>query len=79
MPRPQKKPAAWRLIEYVRSRHRSGGAGGCGSSDGDSRSSDGEKEGDEGGVEEGKKEEKNKKRSSWLPDRERRWPVQGFY
>jgi hypothetical protein len=79
MPRPQKKPAAWRLIEYVRSRNKSGVPGGCGSSDGDSRSSDGEKEGEEGGGEEGKKEEKSKKRSSWLPDRERRWPVQGFY
>jgi len=69
MPRAQqKKPAAWRLIEYVRSRNRPSGC----SSDGDSRSSDGEKEGDD--VEKSKKQ-----RSSWLPDRERRWPVQGFY
>lgn len=81
LPRPQKKPAAWRLIEYVRSRHKAGVPGACGSSDdGESKSSDGEREGDDGGSEDGKsKEEKSKKRSSWLPDRERRWPVQGFY
>lgn len=77
------KPAAWRLIKYVRSRHKSGGAaGGCGSSDGDSKSSDGEKEGEvdfgKEGSKEGKKDNK-KKRSSWLPDPDRRWPVQGFY
>ncbi|CAL4927054.1 unnamed protein product [Urochloa decumbens] len=77
----QQKPAAWRLIEYVRSRHKSGAggaAGGCGagSSDGDSKSSE---DGDDGG-EEGKKDKaKKKKRSSWLPDPDRRWPVQGFY
>ncbi|KAF8675358.1 hypothetical protein HU200_047722 [Digitaria exilis] len=78
----QQKPAAWRLIEYVRSRHKAGGAGaagagcGAGSSDGDSKSSE---DGDDG-SEEGKKDKaKKKKRSSWLPDPERRWPVQGFY
>ncbi|XP_062212251.1 uncharacterized protein LOC133913195 [Phragmites australis] len=82
-PTQQQKPAAWRLIEYVRSRHRSAGAGaaaGCGAgSDGDSKSSDGEKEGSEDGGEEGKDKKKKKKRSSWLPDPDRRWPVQGFY
>ncbi|XP_062214746.1 uncharacterized protein LOC133915554 [Phragmites australis] len=74
-PTQQQKPAAWRLIEYVRSRHRSGGAG----SEGDSKGSDGEKEGSEDGGNEGKKGKNNKKRSSWLPDPDRRWPVQGFY
>ncbi|RLN40382.1 oleosin-B6-like [Panicum miliaceum] len=76
----QQKPAAWRLIEYVRSRHKSGAAGaasGCGAaSDGDSKSSE---DGDDG-SEDGKKDKaKKKKRSSWLPDPDRRWPVQGFY
>ncbi|KAG8097994.1 hypothetical protein GUJ93_ZPchr0013g35908 [Zizania palustris] len=81
----QQKPAAWRLIEYVRSRNKPGGpAAGCGSSDGDSKSSDGEKEAEKGGggeEEEGSKDKKDKKkkRSSWLPDPDRRWPVQGFY
>uniref|UniRef100_A0A1D1YMS8 50S ribosomal protein L2P n=1 Tax=Anthurium amnicola TaxID=1678845 RepID=A0A1D1YMS8_9ARAE len=28
---------------------------------------------------EGKKTKKNKKRSSWLPDPEKRWPIQGFH
>ena len=79
-PTTQQKPAAWRLIEYVRSRHKSGGAGaasGCGAaSDGDSKSSE---DGDDG-SEDGKKDKaKKKKRSSWLPDPDRRWPVQGFY
>ncbi|BAS86146.1 Os03g0723700 [Oryza sativa Japonica Group] len=85
----QPKPAAWRLIEYVRSRNKSGGGGGgggvaagCSSSDGDSKSSDGEKEaevdGEDGGGSKDKKDKK-KKRSSWLPDPDRRWPVQGFY
>lgn len=76
----QQKPAAWRLIEYVRSRHKSGAAGaasGCGAaSDGDSKSSE---DGDDG-SEDGKRDKaKKKKRSSWLPDPDRRWPVQGFY
>ncbi|KAF0910359.1 hypothetical protein E2562_001537 [Oryza meyeriana var. granulata] len=73
------------LPEYERlSQNKSGGGGvpGCGSSDGDSKSSDGEKEPEDGGAggEEGSKEKKGKKkRSSWLPDPDRRWPVQGFY
>lgn len=88
-PRQQQKPAAWRLLQYVRSMHRSSAgavvAGGyCGgSSDGDSKSSDGDKEGVDGdGDEEGRKDKQHqqkKKRSSWLPDPDRRWPVQGFY
>jgi hypothetical protein len=80
-PMQQQKPAAWRLLEYVRSRHRAGSSGaadGCGvGSDGDTKSSDGEREAEDG-SEEGKKGKK-KKRSSWLPDPDRRWPVQGFY
>jgi hypothetical protein len=79
-PTQQQKPAAWRLLEYVRNRHKAGGGGatsGCGvGSDGDSKSSDGERESEDGGKE-GK--DKKKKRSSWLPDPDRRWPVQGFY
>ncbi|KAM3310895.1 hypothetical protein ACQJBY_031523 [Aegilops geniculata] len=91
----QQKPAAWRLLQYVRSMHRSSAgavvAGGyCGgSSDGDSKSSDGDKEGVDGdkeggdgdGDDEGRKDkqQRKKKRSSWLPDPDRRWPVQGFY
>lgn len=63
----------------MRSMHRSSAGGVAagaycgGSSDGDStKSSDGD--GDEEGV-----KDKKKKRSSWLPDPDRRWPVQGFY
>ncbi|KAL6637007.1 hypothetical protein ACP70R_024579 [Stipagrostis hirtigluma subsp. patula] len=74
-PQQQQKPAAWRLIEYVWSRHRSWGGG---VSDGDSKSSDGEKEGEDGAEESNKDKKKKKKRSSWLPDPDRRWPVQGF-
>ncbi|KAJ1293833.1 hypothetical protein BS78_01G099200 [Paspalum vaginatum] len=75
----QQKPAAWRLIEYVRSRNKSGGppTGGCGAgSDGDSKSSE---DGEDGGEDGKKGKSKKKKRSSWLPDPNRRWPVQGFY
>ncbi|KAL6843477.1 hypothetical protein ACP4OV_026539 [Aristida adscensionis] len=75
----RQKTAAWRLIEYVRSRHRSGAAGGGGAgSDGDSRSSEDGEGGCGDAGEEGKKDKKKKKRSSWLPDPDRRWPVQGF-
>ena len=75
----------------VRAVHAQVAGGYCGgSSDGDSKSSDGDKEGIDGDKErvdgdgdgdgEGRKDkQRKKKRSSWLPDPDRRWPVQGFY